>query len=394
MRIGLFFEYKGSAIMAVVPLKQVKIGSILSSDVLSPFDRVLMAKGTRLEERQLEILSAFLVEKVEIVDEQKIGGKERKATISMIEPPRISLPNSSSPPERETILETPKVQPLTFEQHFSKAVQFFKTMFQSVWGGLSIPILQVRSTIEPLLKHKPDPAKILLVTKQNYALDDYTFYHSVAVGYIAAMIARWLKVPENEIMPIALAGTLHDIGKSKIDPQILYKPESLSVEEKQELNRYTVYGYHLVKSIPGIAEGVSLGVLQHQEREDGTGYPLGMQSEAIHYYAKIIAVADVFHAMCANKSYRPGISPYLVLEQLLNDSFGKLNPLIVRAFVESMTQFSAGVLVELSDGSIAKIVFIDRQYPTRPMVEVNGQIMNLATKRDLVIRRVVIESEF
>jgi HD-GYP domain-containing protein (c-di-GMP phosphodiesterase class II) len=377
--------------MAIVPLKQVRKGAILGADVLSLFDRVLMAKGTKLEERQLEILAAFLIAEVEIEDDQtKKGHHARSITANSTGALSSSLSASS---EKDTVPERTKVIPLTFEQNFSKAVQFFKNMFQSVWGGLPIPIIQVRAAIEPLLQYKSDPAKVLLVTKQSYALDDYTFYHSVAVGYISIVIARWLKIPEKEIMPIALAGTLHDIGKSKVDPQILYKPDRLSIEEKQELNRYTVYGYHLVKTIPGITEGVSLGVLQHQEREDGTGYPLGMQSAAIHYYAKIIAVADIFHAMCSNKSYKPGVSPYLVLEQLLDDSFGKLNPSIVRTFVESMTQFSSGALVELSDGSIGRIVFIEHQHPTRPMVDVNGQIINLAINRKLVIRRVVIENE-
>ncbi|OUQ85000.1 c-di-GMP phosphodiesterase, partial [Brevibacillus brevis] len=139
----------------------------------------------------------------------------------------------------------------------------------------------------------------------------------------------------------------------------------------------------------GLSEGVALAALQHHEREDGSGYPLGLPGSKLHLYSKIVAVADVYHAMSSDRVHQKALSPYQVVEQLVQDSFGKLDPTIVRSFVEGITQFAVGTLVELSDGTIGKIVFTDRNHPTRPMVETGGKIVNLVEARHLSIVRVM-----
>ncbi|MGW9128849.1 HD-GYP domain-containing protein, partial [Paenibacillus chitinolyticus] len=120
-----------------------------------------------------------------------------------------------------------------------------------------------------------------------------------------------------------------------------------------------------------------------------SGYPLGLPGSKLHLYSKITAVADVYHAMCSDRVHQKALSPYQVVEQLVQDSFGKLDPTIVRTFVEGITQFAVGTVVELSDGTIGKIVFTDRNQPTRPMVETGGRIINLVDTRHLSITRVL-----
>ncbi|RNB62814.1 c-di-GMP phosphodiesterase, partial [Brevibacillus invocatus] len=97
---------------------------------------------------------------------------------------------------------------------------------------------------------------------------------------------------------------------------------------------------------------------------------------------------DVYHAMCSDRVYQKAKSPYVVVEQLVQDSFGKLDPSIVHTFVDGITQFAVGTLVELSDGTIGKIVFTDKKHPTRPMVETGGHIVNLAESRHVSIVKV------
>jgi HD-GYP domain-containing protein (c-di-GMP phosphodiesterase class II) len=202
-------------------------------------------------------------------------------------------------------------------------------------------------------------------------------------------LAKWHGFPKNDLIPIALAGVFHDIGNVKIDSAILEKPTRLTQNELEKMKKHTLYGYQIIKTVSAVNEGVRLSVLQHHEREDGSGYPLGLKGDAIHPYAKVIAIADIFHAMTSQRQHKKPLSGYLVLEQLFNESFGKLDPAMVQTFIQKVTQFHNGTLVKLNDNAIGEIVFTDRAHPTRPMINVNGTIINLATERSLYIKEIV-----
>jgi len=162
----------------------------------------------------------------------------------------------------------------------------------------------------------------------------------------------------------------------------------LTSAELHEVRQHTVYGFRLLEGGTALNQGVWLAALQHHERIDGSGYPMKVTGDKIHPFAKIVAIADMYHAMTSNRNYKKAESPYLVLEELQAESFGKLDPLYVKTFIERATQFHIGVFVRLNDGRIGEIVFSDRSNPTRPMISIHGTIVNLVQERHLYIREV------
>jgi HD-GYP domain-containing protein (c-di-GMP phosphodiesterase class II) len=361
--------------LPIIDVKQLTNGAKLAEDVHTVLGGLLFPKGTAVYEKELEILHAFMVQEVDVEDEalpqlekKEAGGRGEERAAPRMKPAKARL---------------------EFQQQFDKAISAFKNMMTKVQGGLSIPVMEVREVIAPMVQQVQEQPNILLALRKVSNVDSYAYEHSIAVGLISFMIAKWMKIPEKEWMQIALAGTLLDIGKTKIDRRILLKPGKLTPAEFEEMKKHTVYGYQLIKASPGLNEGVALAALQHHEREDGSGYPLGLQGNKLHLYSKIVAVADMYHAMCSDRVYQKAQSPYLVAEHLLNDSFGKLDPTIVYTFVNGITQFAMGTLVELSDGTLGKIVFTDRRHPTRPMVETNDRIVNLAEARHLSVIKVI-----
>jgi HD-GYP domain-containing protein (c-di-GMP phosphodiesterase class II) len=359
----------------IVDRKQLTLGAKLAEDVHTMLGGLLFPKGTVIYEKEVEILEAFMIDQVNVEENDLIRTREEK-TVDKGE----QTTSAKGKPGKER---------QAFQEQFEKAVSAFKNVMTKVQGGHNIPVLEVREAITPMLQQVQEHPNILLALPRVSSVDNYAYEHSIAVGLISYMIARWLKVPEKEWMQVALAGTLLDVGKTKIDRRILHKPGKLTPEEFEEMKKHTVYGYQLNKTSPGLSEGVALAALQHHEREDGSGYPLGLRGNKLHLYSKIVAVADVYHAMCSDRVYQRASSPYFVAEQLLQDSFGKLDPTIVLTFINGITQFAIGTLVELSDGTIGKIVFTDRNRPTRPMVEADGRIINLADARYLSISRVM-----
>jgi len=380
--------------MSRVLISNMKKGSILSANVYSPLGGLLLEKGTKIFDREYEILTAFQVDEVE-VEEGEASDEGFAPTLFSESGKRAKYPEEKAVPTPEESSSARRAagvlsEPITFEQQFIKAVEEFRQLYFSVLGGLPVTVEGIKNSLQDLLRFPSNPEHIIVTLKPIFSKEDYIYYHSIAVSYISASIARWAKLPEEDLIWIAVAGALHDIGKAKLNQTTLAKPRSLTDEEMKEVKKYPVLGYHLVKGIPTLNRSVTLGILQHQEREDASGFPLALSGDSIHPYAKIIAIADIFHAMCSNKTYRGAKSPYLALEQLLADSFGKLDPNFVRIFVDGMTHFPLGTKVELNNGTMGTIVFVDSSQPTRPMVDVNGTILNLAQNRSLLINRVLI----
>ncbi|MBA3022562.1 MAG: GAF domain-containing protein [Gammaproteobacteria bacterium] len=144
--------------------------------------------------------------------------------------------------------------------------------------------------------------------------DPYTAGHQRRVADLAAAIAGEMNLPHEEIFAIHLAGVVHDLGKISIPAEILSKPARLSEIEYDFIKTHPQAGYDILKDID-FQWPVAEMVLQHHERMDGSGYPQGLQGDAIILGARILAVADVIEAMASHRPYRPGLG----IEAALNE---------------------------------------------------------------------------
>jgi len=352
--------------MPSVALSQVKLGDRIAQDVITSQGGTLFHKGKVLTPRELEILQAFLIGVVEI--EPREGEK----------PTQTGVVDDSRDPRKYQELEA----------EYDKMVNLLKRVYSTNTSGIGLPILELRTQLDILLKHIKS-YNVLMFRPRIASEQDYMFHSSVLCAMTSYLLAQWVLFPPKDWMPVALAGLFHDIGNVRIDRAILLKPTKLTADEVEEMKRHTVHGYSVLKNVAAINEGVKLTALQHHERYDGSGYPLGLSGDKIHPYARVVAIADIFHAMTVKRSYRKEQSPYLVLEQLLKESFGKLEPNYVRTFIEKTTAFHNGTVVRLNDNRIGEIVFSDRNHPTRPWVNVAGTIINLTTERHLYIEAVI-----
>ncbi len=149
-------------------------------------------------------------------------------------------------------------------------------------------------------------ATVLAIASTLEQRDPYTAGHQRAVAQLAAAIARELKIPEDEIEGIYLAGVVHDIGKIHIPSEILAKPGKLTKLEYQLVQTHAQAGYDIMKGVE-FPWPVANMILQHHERMDGSGYPNALKGDQILIGAKIIAVADVVQAMTARRPYRGAV---------------------------------------------------------------------------------------
>lgn len=160
--------------------------------------------------------------------------------------------------------------------------------------------------------------------------DPYTAGHSQRVARLACAIAREMDLPGEQVEGINVAGTLHDIGKIYIPAEILNKPGRLTDIEMALIKTHPQVGNDIIKAIPFTCPVAEI-VFQHQERVDGSGYPLGLSGADILLEAKILAVADVVEAIASHRPYRPALGLEKALEEIAKNSGVLYDPGVVAA---------------------------------------------------------------
>ena len=151
------------------------------------------------------------------------------------------------------------------------------------------------------------------------ARDQYTAGHSDRVANLSELIAIDMKMTEEECEEVHIAAHLHDIGKIGIPDGILLKTGNLSKCEYEVIKEHSLIGWKILKDISGL-KSIAEIVLQHHERLDGSGYPVGLKAEEISIGAKIIAVADTYDAMTTFRSYKKPVSPLEALKLIREEA--------------------------------------------------------------------------
>lgn len=165
---------------------------------------------------------------------------------------------------------------------------------------------------------------------------DYFFKgHSTKVAEISVAIAKALDVNESYLVKIKEAAELHDLGKISIRDRILGKKGALTDEEREEIQTHSTVSAEILKPFTKLG-GITEIVKYHHERFDGHGYPAGLKAEDIPLGSRIIAVADSYDAMTADRPYRKAMTPDKAIEEIKKHSGKQFDPKVVTAFLKSI----------------------------------------------------------
>jgi len=171
-----------------------------------------------------------------------------------------------------------------------------------------------------------------------HARDEYTYQHSMNVGYYAWKIAKHLGLEDERSSNIFVGGLLHDIGKIGTPDYILLKNSNLTPEEYFIMKQHALIGYEIVRLVTPLRKrGIDQIVLYHHERMDGQGYPEGLYAKDIPLEALIVSVADSYDAMTTARKYRPALTHNQAVEQLLLGKGTQYDAAIVDVFLEAMS---------------------------------------------------------
>jgi len=271
----------------------------------------------------------------------------------------------------------------------TSCVEEFKQMFELTAATGKVPLNDIRKRILPMITELGHNKHVFELFDAVKAKDEYTHVHNVGVSILSTLIGNWLKLEPKELDALALAGLLHDVGKIRLPIQLLTKPGKLTAEEYDLVKKHAIYGYEILKKTPGISGRVARVALQHHEREDGEGYPLGLKKEHIDFFSSIVAVADIFHAMYSVRPYHEPLSFHEIITQMNDGRFGKLNPQIVSLFIENIMERLVGQKVLLTSGQLGEVVYLNPHAFDRPLIKAGEAFIDLSKIRDVHIKEIV-----
>lgn len=347
--------------------QQYRAGYKLEKPIMSSQGNPLFLEGHILNHEDIKTLHAFLVPSITVED--TLAGDQLVESL-------VAKDLSSVDP--------------VFTDIYSILIDQTEQLFQQFKQKVKTDFYAITKVVYPFIEYGLNHnSAILFDFPKLIHPEKYMYHHAVLVSLFVGLIANKAKFEKKEIFEAAIAGYLHNTGQLFVPDQILNKPGALSEQEFTQIQKHPVLGYDFLVDIPYMPNQVALAVQQHHEREDGSGYPNGLKSAAIHKYAKIIAIADYYVAMCSTKLYRPAQSPFRTIEQIKNDSFGRLDRTYVQYFLEFVaSKINIGKKVTLNNGWSGEIIYVDPNAVTQPIIRCSDQMVNLQIEKELYIERV------
>jgi putative nucleotidyltransferase with HDIG domain len=189
--------------------------------------------------------------------------------------------------------------------------------------------------------------------------DNYTFTHSVNVSVIALAVGRACNLTEEQLKTLGLGGLLHDLGKLRIDVDIITKPGRLTDAEFDAIKEHPSFGADIIREMEDVTPEVMQIVIGHHLRYDRSGYPANAIGDNISPLVDMTAIADSYDAMTTLRSYQRPLTPRKAIARIKEVSGSSLHPEFVMHFVDSLGAYPVGSLVRLDNNEIGLVIKVD-----------------------------------
>jgi HD-GYP domain-containing protein (c-di-GMP phosphodiesterase class II) len=350
----------------LLKVSELKAGMIIDKDIISE-GKVLVAKGVTITDLVLDKLKdQYIFNSIQVLTESE----------------------DSYDNEEKSEFKQKSVEEI--EEDFVQFSSNVENIFNNIENVKISGIEEVREFARKIQKEFSFTSAIVKNIVLYGSGKDTIYRHCVNVAALSSILGKWVGLSEKDINLLVYSAVLHDFGKTKISDSILNKVDHLLVKEMKEIKTHPVIGYNFVKDIPFLDKSVSYGVLMHHERADGSGYPLGIKSDSIHQFAKIIAIADVFDAINSDRVFKRSKGPFEALEIIHKESLGKLDYEYCKAFLNHIVNYYMGEKVLLNDGRTCKIIQIDVNDIERPLLLDDYGFLDLKKQRELSVESLIL----
>lgn len=370
--------------------KDLLPGMVTATPVRTKRGQLIINPNVELTRTLISRLEFYGIASVQITEDKQAAAPMEKPKDPAYFPAKspVSAPSPVSDASySQKLKSSPEFQ--RFQVDFTLRSQDLKNCFDAYLSdGGTVNKEELLSKTISLVGPKQTTLDVFDMLHNMRQVNDSTYAHSLNVAIISRIIGKWLHFSNEELDTLTLAGLLHDIGKTKIPDEVLNKDGKLTDEEFQMIRNHPKYGYDILKSQP-LNSHIKKAALMHHERCDGSGYPMGLTMEEIDDYALIIAIADVYDAMTAARSYRAPLCPFEVIAEFEKDGLQKYKPKYILTFLENIANAYQNNRVMLSDGTSARIVLLNHRRLSKPLVQLDDGACIDLEKSPLYIKAII-----
>ncbi|MGN0169415.1 MAG: HD-GYP domain-containing protein [Lachnospiraceae bacterium] len=381
--------------MAVIQSQMLKPGMVTAAPVLTRNGQLIVNEGIELDARLIARLEFYSIKSASIVD-SSIPKEDSMQDEIPDEPVKEPETEKEEPDDTSQFMNAGNAtysqklkrsdQFRDFQLGYTKGIMDLRNSFKLIGEGELPDVKQMlSSSMKVLNEHRMNTLELFDMLHNMRTVDDSVYAHCINVSYIARILGMWLKFTPDQVDDLTVAGLLHDIGKTMIPEPILKKPGKLSDSEYAIVKMHPQFGYDMLKD-KGLPDQILNAVLNHHERCDGSGYPNHLVRNDLDDFSMVIAVADVYDAMTAARSYRAPMCPFAVIASFEDEGLQKYKPHVILTFLERIANTHQNSRVMLSDGSKGTIVMLNNSHLSRPIVKLeNGDFVDLSMKTSLSI---------
>jgi HD-GYP domain-containing protein (c-di-GMP phosphodiesterase class II) len=200
--------------------------------------------------------------------------------------------------------------------------------------------------------------------------DESIIARSVEVSLLSMALGVELGLDAGNIRDLGMVGLVHDWGMMKVPAAIRSLPRRLTPLEQVEVKKHPIYSLEMLQRVSSLPSIVPVVAYQVHERVNGKGYPRGRRGLSIHIFARILQVADTYVALTTAKPYRPALMPYAAMECMVRQAREKMIcPDAMKAMLKVMGLFPLNSVVQLTDGSVARVLRRNQDHYTQPIVQ-------------------------
>ncbi len=283
----------------------------------------------------------------------EIGGNVKKA---------IQEANSSTPGNEKSRMAV--VQGV-----YNEYMNYINAVYTHYATHKVLNYTELSETVKELCVFIKDNRRFVLriTPSQETITKNYLISHSMRSTVIAIVIGLQLRIPLSKLVDLGICCILHEIGQIRLPPQLYMTDRRLSLSEKTKLASHAVLGFNIVKE-NNFPSQIQLGILEHHERENGSGYPRKLSGNQIDIFAKIIGVACSFEAITAPRHFRQARSTYEAMVEILKNEGKQFDDTVIKALLYSLSLFPIGAYVYLVNGKIAQVTDASPASPGNPIV--------------------------
>lgn len=260
---------------------------------------------------------------------------------------------------------------------------------------------EIEETVQELCIFIKDHRRYILRITPNPETSKKNFLviHSMRTTVLAIAIGLQLHLPLSKMIELGVTCIIHEIGMLRLPPQLYMSSKKLTPGEKAQISKHTLFGYSIIKDL-NFPLPIQLGVLEHHEKENGSGYPRKMTGDKISSNAKIIAVACTYEAISSPRSYKDERSTFDALLEMIQNKEHQYDDAVLKALLYTVSLYPIGTYVYLSNRKVAIVIDSNPENPKCPVVqlltekEADGSPKTIQTKLDEIsVLRILSKQE-